>query len=149
MAHRIDQSWILNRLESHKTAFNLRGELGGELLRVAVDGVYETFNREETPSGSKWAELTYKYKTWKEENYPGQQINVLTGDMAAGLEGVRETADDFARYVAGQTEFQREKIHFSHYPEDERRFPRKFVGLTDDSVDKSRDLLTTHLGEKL
>ena len=148
--HHEDGSRILARLERHKGAFNLSGQLGADLLNVAVDGVKETFAREEDPDGTRWARLTEKYGAWKERTHPGQQINVLTDDMRNGLDGVVETAEDYAKYQAGQTEFQRQKIAGSHKPpDDSNRMPRKFVGLTEASIEESRQTLTYHLGEVL
>lgn len=46
--------------------------------------VLEHFEKEETPSGSKWLSLSPKYKEWKELHYPGLPMMVLKGTLKAG-----------------------------------------------------------------
>ena len=55
----------------------------GEDFRETQHGVFASEGAFE--GRSRWEELSPRYREWKEANYPGQPILVLTGRMRSGL----------------------------------------------------------------
>ena len=47
----------------------------------------EQFETEGGVSGGRWAPLTEPYKKWKQANYPGRKIGVLTGALRSSMTG--------------------------------------------------------------
>jgi len=56
----------------------------GELFRRQM---MEVFTSEGGASGEQWEDLSEPYATWKEENYPGMPIGVLTGALMESMTG--------------------------------------------------------------
>jgi phage gpG-like protein len=53
-----------------------------EYLRTALRQLFE---KEGARGGPRWAKLTKAYKAWKDSNYPGRPILVLTGALKESL----------------------------------------------------------------
>jgi hypothetical protein len=127
----------------HKKLFDLeRDELGKHLCKAATDGVQECFAGQHSPDGEGWEYLSPKYDEWKSFQFPGNPIGVLHQVMANPNEVAGEVVvtPDKATVTYGISDQARdEAVYFqegnSHQPE------RRFWGLTETSVDKSKTLL--------
>ena len=75
-------SSLLASLERHTHVFDFtREELGENLARATAMGILEFMEEELDPGGTAWAELSFLYKKWKAEAYPGHKIGEVTGLM--------------------------------------------------------------------
>jgi hypothetical protein len=140
---------FLARLDRHEHMFDLDGELGLKLLRVAALGAVGAFIGEVDPAGPPWAPLSHPYAERKEVEFPGEPMGIATGEMAEGLLGERWQSVNEAHYTFGQTEAERQKAVWFQTPKRACQPPRKFFGFTRDSIEGTIEVLTTHLKENL
>jgi hypothetical protein len=123
-----------------------RDGLGDALLEAAADGVARSFVDQTDADGNHWPELSARYETWKAKHYPGAPMGVRDGVMREGLPGERNVTKDLAVYTFGTTDEQRQECAwFSEGDAPSNRPPRPFVGLTDASRARCREILLDHL----
>jgi len=139
---------FLATLDRHERMFDLSGDLGGQLLDVAVSGVKETFDGQREPVGVPWEPLSSEYARIKDRLFPGRPMGVATGEMSAGLEGERSQSSHEARWIFGQTEGERNKAVWFQRPPSSRP-ARPFAGLTEESLAQSRETLESHFQENV
>lgn len=130
-------------LERHRHLFDLtRDGLGVALCKAATDGVQYAIAREESPDGTKWADLSPAYAEAKALSHPGNPISLLEGVM------------DNPREVAGEVVVSAEKATATYGVSDQARQeaiffqegnsnqpPRPFWGFTKESEAEARRIL--------
>jgi len=76
-----------------------QNDLSLESVKIAAGQIVQNFydvekqlfaNEGSSGSHGKWPELTEKYRKWKEKNYPGKGIMVLTGALMNSLNSQTE-----------------------------------------------------------
>lgn len=77
----------LARLVERAATASFQDALETGITERFYDGVRATYDAQGDPIGRAWRELSPGYLRWKERNYPGLPILVLTGDMRASAIG--------------------------------------------------------------
>lgn len=133
-----DTRKILADLKRHLTFADLtQGGTGDDLCKAFTDGVAATIERQETPDGTKWADLSPAYEEYKSKRFPGQPIgkaHVLMADPVQ-IAGDVIVLDDAAMVTYGTDQDARDEAeHFQEGNPSGNQPPRPFWGFTSDST---------------
>lgn len=141
---RADADAILQDLHRHAGLFDLSGDLGNDLADVAESDLTASFDATQTPDGDEWPELTSDYGRWKEANYPGKPIGVLTGELRAHLFAPAELTPGSVVLPIGGTDEAAKKAEWLEEGSD-NRLARRWIGLTEEGLARSDLACERHL----
>jgi hypothetical protein len=134
---------IASDMDRHRHLFDLaRDDLGRKLCKAGTDGVQGCIDRQESPEGVRWADLSATYEEWKSFQFPGNPIGVLHQHMADPHEvaGDIVVSPEHAVVTYGITDQARQEATW--FQEGDGHQPaRPFWGLTADALKEAEGLL--------
>lgn len=90
-----------------------------------LDAIYEIEESQfETEGHGKWAPLSPKYAKWKEANYPGRGLLILTEDLIESVTGGR---GGVVRKTRDTLEFSTNVPYWRFHQEGTRKMPQRKV----------------------
>lgn len=144
---------ILDRLERHKTMFDLRrDDLGKKLLDAASINSWLSLMSQEDADGNALAPLSEDYAKAKARERPGYPLGVYDAEMIKREHffGERRVDDGEAEVIYGINDKAREEAAWFIEGDPARnRPPRPFWGLTEQTVKEAREILTDAMRDRI